>query len=307
MWNLVLCGLSGILLGVLFSFQRSCPICSKFDYDEKLLERVIRNDILLNDALDKITETKAKVEHVLTRIIEDNAKAVNTLDVKRKELDDNVESFINSVTRNVSVTVEEMKASLKSLVLQTDNELKAKTRQIDEKVEDFFYSASQAVHRNVTDLSSAVQLLVERTASELDIIKDQLKVPTSYFRARITASYTELSGAQDVVFPTVDVNEGQGYDPSTGKFTASIHGMYLFSVQYCVENNKVVHLEIVHGGKTLQRSTEYDSSAYFRCVTMQVSSVVAMGDMVWVRSTESSMLFSDSIRYNSFSGTLIHV
>ncbi|KAH3804627.1 hypothetical protein DPMN_132916 [Dreissena polymorpha] len=178
MWNLVLCGLSGILLGVLFSFQRSSPICSKFDYDEKLLERVIRNDILLNDALDKITETKAKVEHVLTRIIEDNAKAevkiyyaVNTLDVKRKELDDNVESFINSVTRNVSVTVEEMKASLKYLELQTDNELKAKTRQIDEKVEDFITSASQKVHRNVTDLSSAVQLLVERTASELDIIK----------------------------------------------------------------------------------------------------------------------------------------
>ncbi|KAH3805375.1 hypothetical protein DPMN_133678 [Dreissena polymorpha] len=138
-------------------------------------------------------------------------------------------------------------------------------------------------------------------------ISDQLKVPTIYFRARITASFTDLSGGQDVVFPTVEVNEGQGYDPSTGKFTASIPGMYLFTVQYCVNYNNYVRLELVHGGKTLQRSTHYDAPGAYPCVTMQASALVAMRDMVWVRTTDSSKLYADSFRYNSFAGTLIHV
>ncbi|KAH3787905.1 hypothetical protein DPMN_166036 [Dreissena polymorpha] len=51
---------------------------------------------------------------------------------------------------------------------------------------------------------------------------------------------TVLSSGQDVVFPTVDVNEGQGYEPSSGKFTTSIPGMYLFSVQYCVSTSNQV-------------------------------------------------------------------
>ncbi|KAH3859898.1 hypothetical protein DPMN_102719 [Dreissena polymorpha] len=60
-----------------------------------------------------------------------------------------------------------------------------------------------------------------------------------------------------------DVNEGQGYDPSTGKFTASISGMYLFT--------KYVEIEIVHGGRTLQRSTNYGTAGDYPCFTMQIS------------------------------------
>ncbi|KAH3804688.1 multimerin-1-like [Dreissena polymorpha] len=405
MWNLVLCGLSGILLGVFFSFQRSSPICSKFDYDDKLLERVIRNDILLKDALEKITETKAKVEETLARIAEDHAQAkvkindaINTLYVKSKDLDDKVESFINSETRNVYVTVQEMKANLKSLVSQTDNELKAKTRQIDEKVEDFIDSASQAVHRNVTDLSSAVRLLVERTASELDFITEkkrkdlddmvesfvksvtrnvsvtveemkanltslvsetdnELKAKTRHIDEKVegfidsasqavhrnvtdlssavhllvqrTASELDIIKAQrvvplvnfqavlhegnpqpsnnNVVFKNVMANDGRGYDPKTGKFTAPVAGVYIFTVQYCPYDYSEAGFEIVQEEESLQRSSHVSWGRSTVCVNMQVVAKVEQGAKVWVRATaRNSTILQEKFRWNTFAGLLIH-
>ncbi|KAH3805373.1 hypothetical protein DPMN_133676 [Dreissena polymorpha] len=143
---------------------------------------------------------------------------------------------------------------------------------------------------------------------QIEDAKDSLKVPTLYFRARITASTTDFSSGQDLVFPSVEVNEGKGYDSSTGKFTASITGMYLFSVQCCVHYQKYGYIEIVHQDKTLQRSTHYDSTGAGSCVTMQVSTPVSMGHQVWVRATGSSSLYADSShRYTSFCGTLIHM
>ncbi|XP_052217885.1 complement C1q and tumor necrosis factor-related protein 9A-like [Dreissena polymorpha] len=157
-----------------------------------------------------------------------------------------------------------------------------------------------------SDIKANTTLTVQQLVNQVNILKDELKVPTLYFCARITSSPTDLTSDQDVVFPRVEVNEGRGYDPSTGKFTASIPGMYLFSVQYCVNKVKNVHLEIVLKGKILQRSTFFDKHGLNPCVTMQVSSSVAMGDQVWVRSTGSSSLYADEDEYTSFSGTLIH-
>ncbi|KAH3798815.1 uncharacterized protein LOC127838689 [Dreissena polymorpha] len=162
-----------------------------------------------------------------------------------------------------------------------------------------------------SDIKANATVAVQQLVKEIHLLKDQLKVLTIYFRARITNSKTYLSYNQDVVFPSVEVNEGQVYDSSTGKSTASVSGMYQFSAQYCVYGTTYAYLEIVHQGKTLQRSSHSDypagGFANYPCVTMQVSSSVAMGHQVWVRSTGSTTLYADSQRYTSFSGTLIHL
>ncbi|KAH3859890.1 hypothetical protein DPMN_102711 [Dreissena polymorpha] len=255
--------------------EPSSPICSKYDYEERLLERVLRNEFALETTLNEILKTNAKVVDALKQLEDEKGKVESTLAVMEKkqiEMESRLSDFINNASNNMN---SQLAANVVSMV------------------------------KAASEIKANASVTVQQLVNDVRIIKDQLKVPTIYFRARISA--TDLSGGHDVVFPTVEVNEGQGYDPSTGKFTASIPGMYLFSVQYCVNQKKDAGLEIVHQGKTLQRSHNYVRSDDYPCVTMQVSAPVATGHQVWVRTTIASNLFNGSNAFTLFSGTLIHV
>ncbi|KAH3859892.1 hypothetical protein DPMN_102713 [Dreissena polymorpha] len=45
--------------------EPSSPICSKYDYEERLLERVIRNELALETTLKEILKTNANVVDAL--------------------------------------------------------------------------------------------------------------------------------------------------------------------------------------------------------------------------------------------------
>ncbi|KAH3815731.1 hypothetical protein DPMN_144262 [Dreissena polymorpha] len=113
---------------------------------------------------------------------------------------------------------------------------------------------------------------------------------------------------QDVVFKTVLANEGGGYDPNTGRFTSSVAGVYMFTVQYCPTSRKYASLDIVHDGKSLQRSFHYEVDEVV-CVGMQAFAKVAIGGKVWVRGVHvTSDIYSyESYRWSSFAGLLIRV
>ncbi|KAH3755665.1 hypothetical protein DPMN_190363 [Dreissena polymorpha] len=63
-----------------------------------------------------------------------------------------------------------------------------------------------------------------------------------------------MTTGKDVIFTAVNVNEGQGYNRSNGRFTVSVAGLYVLTVQYCIQDAKWSDLEIVHEGRTLQRA-----------------------------------------------------
>ncbi|KAH3693241.1 uncharacterized protein LOC127863145 [Dreissena polymorpha] len=256
-----------VLLGTPLAAEPSCPVCSKYDYEVSLLERVLSNELALKNTLDKISETHAKVEDTLKAIQGENVKlnhAMTALEIKKKEMDERLNNSINSGITNVSETISEMKTN--------------------------------------------VQVLVAKTEKELEAMKEQIVVPLVIFHARlhIEAKHT-LTGNQVVVFKTVLVNEGRGYDPTTGHFTASVAGVYMFTVQYCPYVAVGIYLEITHEGKPLQRSNHYEKDSYV-CVSMQAFAKVAMGEKVWVRSLYSGDLnHNEPYQWNSFAGFLVHL
>ncbi|KAH3807446.1 uncharacterized protein LOC127835606 [Dreissena polymorpha] len=126
-----------------------------------------------------------------------------------------------------------------------------------------------------------------------------------------------MSQGKDVIFTNVTVNEGQGYNRSNGRFTVSVPGLYVFTVQHCIQDAKYSGLEIVHQGKTLQRAVYQEgdlihSCSYEHidtvqsCSSMQAFTMAAMADQIWVKTTETCYFFEDYMRYTSFSSALIH-
>ena len=51
------------------------------------------------------------------------------------------------------------------------------------------------------------------------------------FSARFSSTTTvSVTETQNIVFDHVDLNQGQGYDKTTGVFTAPVSGLYQFSL-----------------------------------------------------------------------------
>ncbi|KAH3807437.1 hypothetical protein DPMN_135778 [Dreissena polymorpha] len=115
-----------------------------------------------------------------------------------------------------------------------------------------------------------------------------------------------MTSVLDVIFTSVNVNEGQGYNPSNGRFTVSVAGLYVFTVQHCIQSAKFSDLEIVHQGKTLQRAVYQDGDDLYSCSAMQAFTMATMADEIWVKTTGECYFYEDGVRYTSFSGALIH-
>ena len=114
-----------------------------------------------------------------------------------------------------------------------------------------------------------------------------------------------------MVFSTVIQNIGNGFDSSTGIFTAPINGTYLFNVQLCVYINKWAQFQLaVDSSSNVIASFRHynaDNSDVFATSAAQTLSV---GQKLWVQSYTNSasvnVLFEASDCWNQFSGALVH-
>ncbi|KAH3859893.1 hypothetical protein DPMN_102714 [Dreissena polymorpha] len=261
-----------------------------YEYEERLLERVLRNEIGLENTLKDSVKTHSKVEDALQQLGDSKVLIKSTLGAmkeKQATMDLTLREFMENLTRHVNST------------------LTTSVNNFESKHEALALKSSTLVSDAIVELTQNVSATIQRVTNLQEKLKAQSIIPTIFY-ARL-ASDANLVSNQDVVFPTVTVNEGQGYNPGTGRFTASVPGIYLFSVQICVLYEKYAYLEIVQQGTTLQRSVFSDKSGHHSCVTMQAAARVASGDQIWLRATSSCYFIADSLRYTSFLGALIHV
>ncbi|KAH3812885.1 hypothetical protein DPMN_141328 [Dreissena polymorpha] len=226
--------------------EPACPSCSKYHYEEMLLERVLRNELALEHTLTKIKETNTNVVDALKKLQDENNKVNTAIELmERKEilmeatLDDSVKTALKNVSESLTHILTESGRAIKEM---------------ESKVERF---------------------------------KGDLKTPTIQFRAQLAWEHVNnVNTGHNVVFTRVEVNEGQGYDKETGKFTASVAGLYNFAVHYCTQGSHYVYLEIVHNGKSLQISSNYGADGAIQCSSLQAYVEMVMADVVWVRKRD---------------------
>ena len=109
------------------------------------------------------------------------------------------------------------------------------------------------------------------------------------------------------VFTTKTAERGtSGYDASTGKFTASVAGLYLFTVNACVKPSNGHNLQLVQDNAPLLASSHYAGSGIYPCFSLQAFADLTSGQQVWVKCASSCNYYHDeSYRWMHFSGALI--
>lgn len=125
-----------------------------------------------------------------------------------------------------------------------------------------------------------------------------------YFTFKDLQTLTLSSNGVFVYTTLVASSDLSGYDRTTGIFTASIPGLYLFSVYLCHNSNSYVPVAFVKNSQQLLGST-YENNSYYACHTVQTIVMLSSRDRVWVKCLGSCNLRSHSEYWNTFSGALL--
>ncbi|XP_060604825.1 uncharacterized protein LOC132757532 [Ruditapes philippinarum] len=243
------------------------PVCSKFSYEEKLLEKMIRTEIKVETMQNEIKNTEETVLNTLLDIEKTAAENQNKID-----------DFRNNLTGEIGTQFEELQ----------------------EKEELFEVKFEELKNNFKKEMKNEVNILAET--------KKTILQPTVTFLAHDVKDLILDRTHEILVFQKVIANEGSGYNNATGVFTASIEGVYLFTVHVCASYKKYSTIGLALDGTFVSKSINYNSQGY-SCGS--VSAIVPMenGRQVWVASTYGStghvLAGEDTYVMNTFSGVLI--
>lgn len=121
------------------------------------------------------------------------------------------------------------------------------------------------------------------------------------FDVRLKSHKRNLATKAKVIFETVDLNEGLGYDASSGIFTAPSGGLYVFDWTVMTWEKQYAHTSLVVNDQ--EKSWNYCRSQaadlWLRCSKMTIVRL-RQGDKAWIGifSGQANMQYT----YTSFSG-----
>ncbi|XP_062574646.1 complement C1q tumor necrosis factor-related protein 3-like [Saccostrea cucullata] len=203
-------------------------------------------------------------------------------------------SNFQSLMKDV-LTLKESTGSRISQLEAKVEDLKSENQRLDSELQ-----RSKAKERNLSSLVASFQASLSNVSS---LVNKSKKVG---FSASVSSSESSWnSGA--LVFPSVITNEGNGYNPSTGIFTAPIAGMYVFFVNVQSYRSQTIFVDIVLNGSTKVRTMAWSNgNDYFDAGPNMVVLTIQKGDAVWITRHSGAGYYNDG-PITTFSGFLIHM
>ena len=111
------------------------------------------------------------------------------------------------------------------------------------------------------------------------------------------------------MFQVASVNHGNGYNPSTGRFTAPEKGTYMFIVQVCPRHSKSMVINIMVDGTVHMLSHVYDAN---QNICFSHSDVIDLNKdtEVWIQcgsgcSSSFNLYHNPTYQQNIFAGYIL--
>jgi hypothetical protein len=121
-------------------------------------------------------------------------------------------------------------------------------------------------------------------------------------------SDTSRAVGRRLVFPHVITNEGRGYNPSDGVFTAPVGGLYVFYSSLQSYSTDSYTCDVVLNGSIKVRLYTWPNT--YR-LSMSASNMAVLrlqkGDIIWIRMATATRIASDSASISTLTGYLLHV
>ena len=123
------------------------------------------------------------------------------------------------------------------------------------------------------------------------------------FTVAVKSSGSTSSG-KTLIFNHIISNVGNGYNPSTGVFTAPRSGTYVFYVAAVEYSTYYLSLDIVINSAAKVRLVGYNSASY-QTGTNMVAQFLRRGDDVRVKHSSGKHYYSMTIPTTTFTGFMI--
>ncbi|XP_060582039.1 heavy metal-binding protein HIP-like [Ruditapes philippinarum] len=227
------------------------PHCSKFHYEEKMLEKMIRTEILVENMKKQIDDMETRITGALAKLSEDTATWKGEIETMQESSKTNL------------ITLQE----------------KAKSE-------------------------------LDKNMQAVQDLKDKVVSPNIAFHAKNIKNGSPANG-ETIVFTDILLNLGESYNTDTGVFTVPLGGIYLFTVQLCIDQSKRIDYGLVVDGVYMDIARHQDNYSSVCCFKLTTTIPVQSGKKVWVKvisqTSSGQILFhTDTNYWTSFSGVLIH-
>ncbi|CAB3977464.1 Complement C1q 2 [Paramuricea clavata] len=125
------------------------------------------------------------------------------------------------------------------------------------------------------------------------------------FQATLTTGSIGPNYAYGAIkFNDVALNIGNSYNPSTGKFTAPIGGLYQFTATYLQRNGYSSHVRLMKGSSVV--SDIHANHKNYDQLTKTILVALTKGETFWVKLERgSAYAVYGSARYTEFGGFLL--
>ncbi|XP_060584016.1 uncharacterized protein LOC132740172 [Ruditapes philippinarum] len=290
------------------------PICSKFSYEEQLLEKMVRLEFfaenMQKDVKTSITDSKKEINGMIDKQLEmsknmtDFSATMADFELTFGELKENVKVTTEATLKGLSEKVEMKFAEFKKNITSTnDNILKGLAdgaNKQEQKFERFMTNITSSSQKILKETTEEVKKSVTETMAELINKKHPLVAFNVY------GTDSEYTGKK-VPFKKIRLNEGGGFSTTTSMFTAPVSGLYQFNAHICLEKAVETDYYLQVGDTKLARG-EYvvpNAATDGKCMSVSSVALVRESQTAYVGGISSSASFVNNDDLNSFSGVLI--
>ncbi|XP_062615411.1 myosin-2 heavy chain, non muscle-like [Saccostrea cucullata] len=285
-------------------------------------ENFTKVDEHIQQVMEELEEKRERFETNTSAVLADlkvevRYLSVTLLDLNKHtlEIDKKFPEMMQEKFKQLSLRLNTSVENLNNDIITTNKTMLQSVSDLENSQNMIQNSISVNISKTLDDMMAEVkqskydQLQLSSSVSSLEVFRMNLtnnlldKPKKVAFSASVRSSSSSWnSGA--LVFSSVITNEGNGYNPSNGIFTAPIGGMFVFFVNVQTYGSKDIYVDIVLNGSRKVRTMAYGSSGSYSAGPNMVVLTLQRRDAVWVKHYHGSGYYYDG-PITTFSGFLI--